>query len=204
MAFLVLGEVPRVGQLAGIAVILAGVLLLHRRAAQHAAQAFGWAIALLLLAALIRGLVQPVVKLGLEAWPNPFAATLIGYLVSATVILSVGASREGQRASSRPAAPAGSGSCRSACCNGLAMLGDVCRPGAADRSPSWRRWSPAIRWQRWCSAACCSGRAASPGARGSAWPSPWRALPCSCAPDEPDLRCLLAWLQAHDLRAAVL
>ena len=53
--------------------------------------AFGWAIAILLLAALIRGLVQPVVKLGLAFWPSAFAATLISYLVSASVILSTGA-----------------------------------------------------------------------------------------------------------------
>ena len=96
VAVLVLGEVPRSGQLAGVAVILAGVLLIIGAPRTIPHQAFGWAIALLLLAAFIRGLVQPVVKLGLADWPNPFAATLIGYLMSATVILSVGASREGR------------------------------------------------------------------------------------------------------------
>ena len=96
IAFLVLGEVPRSGQLVGVAVILAGVLLIIGAPRSIPHQAFGWTIGLLLVAALIRGLVQPVVKLGLAAWPNPFAATLIGYLMSATVILSVGASREGQ------------------------------------------------------------------------------------------------------------
>ncbi|HWE19623.1 MAG TPA: EamA family transporter, partial [Hyphomicrobiaceae bacterium] len=49
----------------------------------------------LLLAAVIRGLVQPVIKLGLEGWPSPFAATLIGYLMSAGTILTTGAVREG-------------------------------------------------------------------------------------------------------------
>ena len=55
-----------------------------------------WALTLLLIAAFIRGLVQPVVKLGLAQWPSPFAATVIGYVISATVILSVGIAREGR------------------------------------------------------------------------------------------------------------
>ena len=46
-----------------------------------------------LAAALIRGLVQPVVKLGLEDWSDPFAAVTIGYLVSAGVILVLGLAR---------------------------------------------------------------------------------------------------------------
>ena len=58
--------------------------------------AFGWAVGLLLAAALIRGLVQPAVKLGLAGWPHPFAATLIGYIMSATVILTAGVTREGR------------------------------------------------------------------------------------------------------------
>jgi drug/metabolite transporter (DMT)-like permease len=95
IAFLVLGEVPRPGQLAGVGVILTGVLLIIGAPRSMPRQAFGWAIALLLLAAVIRGLVQPVVKLGLVFWPNAFAATLISYLMSATMILSVGAAREG-------------------------------------------------------------------------------------------------------------
>ena len=93
IAFLLLGEVPRLGQLAGIVVILAGVLLIIGAPRNSPHQAFGWAVVLLLLAACIRGLVQPVVKLGLESWPSPFAATLIGYLISALVVLSVGARR---------------------------------------------------------------------------------------------------------------
>lgn len=96
IAFLLLGEVPRLGQLGGVAVILAGVLLIIGAPRNSPHQAFGWAIVLLLVAACIRGLVQPVVKLGLESWPSPFAATLIGYLISTLMVLSVGASREGR------------------------------------------------------------------------------------------------------------
>ena len=49
-----------------------------------------WALALPLAAAFVRGTTQPVVKLGLEAWPDPFAAVTIGYCVSALVILAIG------------------------------------------------------------------------------------------------------------------
>jgi drug/metabolite transporter (DMT)-like permease len=37
-------------------------------------------------AAAIRGLVQPVTKLGLAVWPSPFAAGLIGYTMSSIVV----------------------------------------------------------------------------------------------------------------------
>lgn len=94
-ALLMLGEVPRPGQLAGIAVILTGVLLIIGAPRAVPNPAFGWAIALLLAAAVIRGLVQPVVKLGLQSWPSPYAATLIGYVMSALIVLGVGIAREG-------------------------------------------------------------------------------------------------------------
>ncbi len=78
-----------------MAVILCGVLLIIGAPCSVPSGSFGWAIGLLLLAAVIRGLVQPVIKLGLETWPSPFAATLIGYLMSASMILVTGAVREG-------------------------------------------------------------------------------------------------------------
>lgn len=95
VALLLLGEVPSLGQLAGIAVILSGVLLIVGAPRAVPDQAFGWAVALLLAAAVIRGAVQPVVKLGLESWPSPYAATLIGYAMSALIVLAVGFGREG-------------------------------------------------------------------------------------------------------------
>jgi drug/metabolite transporter (DMT)-like permease len=95
IALVLLGEVPSAGQLAGMAVILLGVLLIIGAPRTIAGGSYGWAIGLLLLAAFIRGLVQPVVKLGLEAWPSPFAATLIAYVMSASAILVAGATREG-------------------------------------------------------------------------------------------------------------
>jgi drug/metabolite transporter (DMT)-like permease len=95
IALLMLGEVPTLGQLAGIGVILAGVLMIVGAPRATPGAAFGWAVGLLLAAAFIRGAVQPVVKLGMEGWPSPFAAVLIGYVMSASVILLTGFAREG-------------------------------------------------------------------------------------------------------------
>jgi len=97
IAFVLLGETPRPFQLAAIAIILFGVALLFGNPFARGAKAIDWAVSLPLAAALIRGLVQPVVKLGLAAWPNPFAATLFAYLASALVLVSAGVLYEGRR-----------------------------------------------------------------------------------------------------------
>jgi drug/metabolite transporter (DMT)-like permease len=97
IAFILLGETPHASQLVAMAVILFGVALLFGNPFGRGAKAIDWAVSLPLLAALVRGLVQPVVKLGLAAWPNPFAATLLAYLVSAAVLISAGLLREGRR-----------------------------------------------------------------------------------------------------------
>jgi drug/metabolite transporter (DMT)-like permease len=99
VAFVVLGEVPSAGQLAGLAVILTGVLLIIGAPRAMPGSTFGWAVVLLVLGAVIRGVVQPVVKLGLEAWPSPYSATLIGYVISAAVILTVAGFKEDAPAS---------------------------------------------------------------------------------------------------------
>jgi len=47
-----------------------------------------WAIALPVAAAALRALAQVLTKAGLALWANPYAATLIGYTVSAIVVLA--------------------------------------------------------------------------------------------------------------------
>jgi drug/metabolite transporter (DMT)-like permease len=121
LAIPLLGEAPGLGQLAGIGIILAGVLVLLWDPHRMPGHVLGWAVALPLLAALIRGLVQPVVKLGLESWPNPFAATLIGYLVSASVVLTFATLKEGRDVLRVPARGRLVFSAVGLC-NGLAML----------------------------------------------------------------------------------
>ena len=169
LALVLLGEVPSAGQLAGMAVILLGMLLIVGAPRIAPRDGFAWAIALLLLAAGIRGLVQPVVKLGLEAWPSPFAATAIGYMMSASTILSPApcARMRPRRLSAHAAG------------HGLSSSGGSTErrsspstpPWRAGRSPWLRRWWPAIRWPPWSSAASSSGPVASPRSQASAWRS---------------------------------
>ena len=86
LAAILFGEVPGLAQAAGIAAILLGVagLTLDRHWLD---QSWPWWAALLpLAAAAIRGLIQPVTKLGLASWPSAFAAVLIGYSVSSLVL----------------------------------------------------------------------------------------------------------------------
>ncbi len=121
LAVAILGEPLRFAQLLALAVILIGVLALTG-ARPKIPGAFGAAYLLLpLIGAALRGLVQPVVKLGLARWPSPSAAVLIGYLMSAIVAVVALRLRSGHW---RPPASrrgalwfAGVG-----VCNGLAVL----------------------------------------------------------------------------------
>ncbi|SLN72985.1 DMT family transporter [Oceanibacterium hippocampi] len=92
-AIILVGEAPSAGQFAGIATICLGIALLFRGRGRDGSTVPRWAYLLPLAAALVRGLVQPVVKFGLIAWPDPIAAATIGYLVSALVVLSIAAMR---------------------------------------------------------------------------------------------------------------
>lgn len=90
-AAMVLGEVPGLSAVLAALVIVGGVALLFTGGPGGARWVRpGVAVLLPLAAAVVRGLVQPVVKLGMAYWPDAFAATLLGYLVSATLLLSVG------------------------------------------------------------------------------------------------------------------
>ena len=85
-ALFLLGELPRLLQLFGLAAIVAGVVLMYRGQWAFTARA-AWLLGLPLASAAIRGFVQPVIKLGLERWHNPIAAVVIGYTVSSTVLI---------------------------------------------------------------------------------------------------------------------
>jgi drug/metabolite transporter (DMT)-like permease len=90
IAVLALGEALTPATGAGIAAIVAGVTVLglRRRALSGAAWPL-WALALPLLAAMIRGAVQPAVKIGLASWDSPLMAVAAGYAVSSAVVLGV-------------------------------------------------------------------------------------------------------------------
>ena len=86
IAAVLLREQPSVSQLAGIALIAVGVGALFYDPRSPVGQITAVSVMLPLAAALIRGLAQPAIKLGMEGWPNPFAAAVIGYVVSAVVV----------------------------------------------------------------------------------------------------------------------
>lgn len=88
LAVVWLGETPSGGQYLGAAAVCAGVALLFAGPAGHRNWPL-WALALPFGSALVKGLVQPVVKFGMIDWPNPFAAVTIGYLVSAAVLVGL-------------------------------------------------------------------------------------------------------------------
>jgi len=83
---------------AGVAAIVAGVTLIGFGRGKGASASWPlWVLALPLLAALIRGAVQPAIKVGLAAWHSPLVAVGIGYAVSAVVVLVAAALWRGQR-----------------------------------------------------------------------------------------------------------
>lgn len=89
-----LGETLAMRQLVGIAILIAGIGLMTTNRNQGASTWPLWALALPLAASLLRGLAQPVLKIGFQWWHNPRVATLLCYLSSATVVLIVGALRK--------------------------------------------------------------------------------------------------------------
>jgi drug/metabolite transporter (DMT)-like permease len=86
-------RIPSQAAVAGIAVAI-GVALLVWRPGAEGARFPGWALLWPLSGALIRGVAQAIAKAGLLLWPNPFAAGLIGYVVSSATV--VAASRYGR------------------------------------------------------------------------------------------------------------
>lgn len=85
-AAVILGEIPRWGQVGGVLVVVAGATVLALASARGIGVSAWTALLLPLAAALIRGAVQPAVKIGFATWPDPLAAACIGYLVSAAVV----------------------------------------------------------------------------------------------------------------------
>jgi len=86
-AILFLGEALTAGNALGTAVIVLGMLMLTWTDGARPRSWPLWAIALPFAAAAIRALAQVLGKAGLALWASPYAAGLIGYSVSAIVIL---------------------------------------------------------------------------------------------------------------------
>ena len=94
-AGLLLGEnIPPQAALSCVA-IAAGIALLSWKQKSLRADFTRWSLLWPLSGAVLRGFAQAFVKAGLLLWPNPFAASLIGYLVSTATV--VGANHLGSR-----------------------------------------------------------------------------------------------------------
>jgi drug/metabolite transporter (DMT)-like permease len=121
LAFVILGEPLRALQLGGLLVIVAGIVILTAVRGEDARRWRSWYLLLPLAAAVLRGVTQATVKLGLDVWPSPFAAALIGYVVSTIVVLT--AARLGTGRSVAAAPPRGLlWFVAVGWCNGLAAL----------------------------------------------------------------------------------
>jgi|SRR5579871_678188 len=88
-AMVFLHDKPSPLQAVGIAAIIVGILMLSMDRNWLGVAWSYWALAFPIGAAAISGFMPLITKLGLAAWPNPFAATLIGYTVSGVVVVSI-------------------------------------------------------------------------------------------------------------------
>jgi drug/metabolite transporter (DMT)-like permease len=79
----------------GLVVAVAGAAIISVTRPRDLGHWRSWALLLPLCSALIRGVIPPVVKLGLAVWPSPLWACLIGYVMSSLAVLTVQRFRKG-------------------------------------------------------------------------------------------------------------
>jgi drug/metabolite transporter (DMT)-like permease len=96
LAVAFLGEPLHPFQLAGLIVTVAGIVLLTAPRGGDARRQLSWFLLLPLAAAALRGMTQATIKLGLEIWPSPLAAAMVGYIVSTIVVLTAVKLRTGR------------------------------------------------------------------------------------------------------------
>jgi uncharacterized membrane protein len=94
-AVVLLLEPLRLGQSIGMVIAVIGAVIITVTRPRDLGDWRSWALLLPLGSALVRGVVPPIVKLGLEIWPSPLWACLIGYIMSSSVVLAVQRIRKG-------------------------------------------------------------------------------------------------------------
>jgi drug/metabolite transporter (DMT)-like permease len=94
LAIVILGERVRVPQLLALAALVVGISLMYRVHVTLSARSL-WLMALPVASSAIRGVIQPVVKLGFAWWPNPIAAVVVSYTVSSAVLIVAALTRAG-------------------------------------------------------------------------------------------------------------
>jgi drug/metabolite transporter (DMT)-like permease len=102
VAVLLLHEPLRGLQLIGLIVAVAGAVIITVTRSRDLGHWRSWALLLPLGGAVVRGVVPPIAKLGLEIWPSPLWACLIGYIMSSLVVLAVQRVRKGSFAVAAP------------------------------------------------------------------------------------------------------
>ena len=103
LAVVLLNEPLRLHQAVGLVIAVAGAVIISVTRPRDLGHWRSLALLLPLAGALIRGVVPPVVKLGLEVWPSPLWACLVGYIMSSLVVLSVQRIRKGRFVADAPA-----------------------------------------------------------------------------------------------------
>jgi drug/metabolite transporter (DMT)-like permease len=87
IAVVLLHEPLRPLQFAGVVISVAGALIVTVTRTADMRDWRTWALLLPLGASLIRGVIPPVIRVGLEVWPSPLAAGLTGYICSTVTVL---------------------------------------------------------------------------------------------------------------------
>jgi drug/metabolite transporter (DMT)-like permease len=95
LALLALGEQLHALQAVGIAAIIGGITLLSLDWRREAGAWPLWLLVVPIAGAIVRGAAPPAIKIGLGWWPDAFAATAIGYSVSAVVLMLAARKRAG-------------------------------------------------------------------------------------------------------------
>lgn len=121
LAVVLLHEPLRAPQLTGIVIAVTGAVIITVTRPRDLGHWRSFALLLPLSAAMLRGVVPPVAKLGLEVWPSPLGACLVGYVTSSLVVLAVQRLRTGRFVEAAPTSGrlwfAATG-----ICNGLSVL----------------------------------------------------------------------------------
>jgi drug/metabolite transporter (DMT)-like permease len=94
LAVVILGERGRVLQLLALAALVIGISLMYRVHVILSARSL-WLMALPVGSSAIRGVIQPVAKLGFAWWPKPIAAVVVSYTVSSAVLIVAAVIRAG-------------------------------------------------------------------------------------------------------------
>ena len=94
-AVTLLHEPLRSLQFAGLMLAVIGAAIITVTRPRDLGHWRSWALLLPLGGAIVRGVVPPIAKLGLEIWPSPLWASLIGYIMSSLVVLTVQRIRKG-------------------------------------------------------------------------------------------------------------